>query len=376
MIPRQPSMVFCYRKVPIPAGRSALTDERRCDDNIPFCICRQNGVFYFLGKGGEMMIQVVDVVKTFPGSSKGVEVHALQGVSFEVKKGDIFGIVGHSGAGKSTLLRLLNGLEKPTSGSVIVDEKEISNLNSKELRLARQKIGMIFQHFHLLWSRTVRENIAFPLEIASLPKAEIKRKVDNLLELVGLTDRADAYPSQLSGGQKQRVGIARALANDPHVLLCDEATSALDPETTASILRLLKKINQETGITLVLITHEMSVVQSICNCMAVLADGKIVEMGEVSAIFRAPKHPVTQKFLKELRIDLNKDTDEAEKSIAITSNQWLKLQAISKEAGVRFQVNSGTIDQHQEELMVQIIGSDEQVKKALVLLGRGEGDVE
>lgn len=321
------------------------------------------------------MIQVEDVVKTFSSTNQGVEVHALKGVSFEINQGDIFGIIGHSGAGKSTLLRLLNGLEKPTSGRVIVDGREISKLNNKELRLARQKIGMIFQHFHLLWSRTVRENIAFPLEIASLPKAEIKTKVDYLLELVGLSDRADSYPSQLSGGQKQRVGIARALANDPHVLLCDEATSALDPETTASILQLLKKINQETGITLVLITHEMSVVQSICNRMAVLADGKVVEMGKVSDIFQNPKHPVTQRLLKELSIHSN-TVEKDGKWITVSSDQWLKLQDVAKESGVRFLVNSGTIDQDRGELMVQLHGTDEQVKKALALLGRREEDVE
>jgi len=332
--------------------------------------------FFICLERGDSVIQVKDAVKTYPARGKGPEVTALRGVSFEVERGDIFGIIGHSGAGKSTLLRLLNGLEMPTKGTVIVDGKEISKLKSQELRLARQKIGMIFQHFHLLWSRTVRENIAFPLEIAGKSRAEIKRKVDELLERVGLADRADAYPSQLSGGQKQRVGIARALANDPHVLLCDEATSALDPETTSSILRLLKKINQETGITLVLITHEMSVVKAICNKMAVVEDGKIVEMGDVESIFRAPKHPVTKQFLQELAVAPEERGTNENRLLTVTPNQWALLQSIAGETGVRFQVLSGTIDGNQDVLSVRVEGTDEQVQKALAAFQGGEGHVD
>lgn len=243
---------------------------------------------------------VLDHVSKVYRSPKDGDVVALKDIHLEIKRGEIFGIVGHSGAGKSTLLRLLNGLEKPTSGRVTVDGIPISESSERQLREARKKIGMIFQHFHLLWSRTVWENVAFPLELAGKPKREIREKVDTLLERVGLTHRANAYPAQLSGGQKQRVGIARALANDPTVLLCDEATSALDPETTASILELLKEIHRDTGITMVVITHEMSVVKRLCQRMAVMEDGKIVEQGEVEALFREPKHPVTRQFVESL----------------------------------------------------------------------------
>lgn len=248
------------------------------------------------------MIQLKKVSKSFSlGDSQPVQ--ALADVDLEVQKGEIFGIVGRSGAGKSTLLRLVNGLETPTSGEVVVDGQVISSLGERELRAARMKIGMIFQHFNLLWSRTVRENVAFPLEVAGRPKQEIRHKVDGLLERMGLADRAEAYPAQLSGGQKQRVGIARALANDPRVLLCDEATSALDPETTSSILELLKEINRDTGITLLLITHEMSVVQSICRRVAVMDEGRIVESGDVESVFRQPSHPLTRQFVRQLRVE-------------------------------------------------------------------------
>lgn len=243
---------------------------------------------------------VLDHVNKVYRSPKDGDVVALKDIHLEIRRGEIFGIVGHSGAGKSTLLRLLNGLEKPSSGRVTVDGITISESSERELREARKKIGMIFQHFHLLWSRTVWENVAFPLELAGKSKREIRKKVDTLLERVGLSHRANAYPSQLSGGQKQRVGIARALANDPTVLLCDEATSALDPETTASILELLKEIHRDTGITLVVITHEMNVVKRLCRRMAVMENGKIVEMGDVETLFRNPKHPVTRQFVESL----------------------------------------------------------------------------
>ncbi|SMO66438.1 methionine ABC transporter ATP-binding protein [Melghirimyces algeriensis] len=245
------------------------------------------------------MIELKGISKTFPSQKGNQPVKALQNVDLHVAQGEIFGIIGRSGAGKSTLLRLVNGLETPTNGTVRVDGQEISQLAEKELRYARQKIGMIFQHFNLLQSRTVWKNVAFPLEMAKKPKETIRRKVDALLEQVGLSDRAQAYPSQLSGGQKQRVGIARALANDPKVLLCDEATSALDPETTSSILDLLREINRETGITLLLITHEMSVVQAICHRVAVMEGGQIVERGEVKSVFGNPKHSVTKQFVQQ-----------------------------------------------------------------------------
>lgn len=243
---------------------------------------------------------VLDHVEKIYRSPKHGDVVALEDIRLEIRRGEIFGIVGHSGAGKSTLLRLLNGLEKPTSGRVTVNGITISESSERELREVRKKIGMIFQHFHLLWSRTVWENVAFPLELAGKSKKEIREKVDTLLEHVGLAHRANAYPSQLSGGQKQRVGIARALANDPVLLLCDEATSALDPETTASILELLKEIHRDTGITMVIITHEMSVVKRLCQRMAVMEDGKIVEQGNVETLFNNPRHPVTRQFVESL----------------------------------------------------------------------------
>lgn len=225
---------------------------------------------------------------------------AVNQVDLSIKKGEIFGIIGYSGAGKSTLIRMLNLLECPTSGTVMIDGQDLTKISQKELRLARQEIGMVFQHFNLLWSRTVFENIAFSLEIAGVKKAKIQERVTELIELVGLTGKEHAYPNQLSGGQKQRVGIARALANNPRVLLCDEATSALDPQTTDEILDLLVQINKKYQLTLVLITHEMHVIHKICHRVAIMESGNIVEQGEVLDIFSSPKHPVTKRFVKQL----------------------------------------------------------------------------
>lgn len=244
------------------------------------------------------MIHLMDVKKSFGIDEKSIK--AVDGVSLDITEGEIFGVIGYSGAGKSTLIRLLNGLEMPTSGTVTIGGLEISSIKGKELREARQKVSMIFQHFNLLWSRTVKENIAFPLEIANMTKSEREGKVMELIELVGLTGREDAYPSELSGGQKQRVGIARALANDPEVLLCDEATSALDPETTDSILDLLTGINERLGLTIVLITHEMHVIQKICHRVAVMEEGKVVEMGNVLEVFQSPKEPITKRFVSQI----------------------------------------------------------------------------
>ena len=231
------------------------------------------------------------------------KVHALKDINLKVEKGDIYGIIGYSGAGKSTLVRLLNGLEVATDGEVIIDGDDFNKITEEQRRLKRQRIGMIFQHFNLLWSRTVAENIAFPLEILGKSKTEIKERVEELAKLVGLEDRLSAYPSQLSGGQKQRVGIARALANDPEVLLCDEATSALDPKTTKDILKLLVEINQELGLTIVLITHEMHVVRQICHHVAVMEEGRVVESGEVIEVFKNPQQPITKQFVGEERVD-------------------------------------------------------------------------
>lgn len=241
------------------------------------------------------MIKVENVSKTF--HTKGGEVTALQDINLEIEKGDIYGIIGLSGAGKSTLVRCLNLLEKPTEGNVFVKDRNILELSPKELRLERRNIGMIFQHFNLLMQRNVLENICFPMEIAGVGKKEAEKKALSLLETVGMEEKAKAYPAQLSGGQKQRVAIARVLSNNPEILLCDEATSALDPQTTKSILELLKQINETLGITIVVITHEMSVIQEICNKVAVLETGHVVETGTVEELFRAPKTEQAKKLV-------------------------------------------------------------------------------
>lgn len=244
------------------------------------------------------MISIKNVQKFYP--SKQGQLKAVDEVNLEINEGEIFGVIGYSGAGKSTLIRMLNGLELPTSGSITVAGRVISEIKGRDLRLARQEISMIFQHFNLLWSRTVKENIAFPLEIAGVKGPERIKKVNELIKLVGLEGRENAYPSQLSGGQKQRVGIARALANNPKVLLCDEATSALDPQTTDSILELLVDINKRLGLTIVLITHEMHVIRKICHRVAVMEGGKIVELGTVLDVFKNPQAPITKRFVQQV----------------------------------------------------------------------------
>ncbi|GAK47830.1 methionine ABC transporter ATP-binding protein [Secundilactobacillus oryzae JCM 18671] len=243
------------------------------------------------------MIEFKDVSKTF--DVKEGQVAAVRDVNLTIPDGKIYGIVGYSGAGKSTIIRMLNGLEFPTTGSVTINNTEISKLKGKALREQRLKIGMIFQHFNLLWSRTVFENVAFPLEIAKVPKAQRKEKVLRLIELVGLKGRENAYPSELSGGQKQRVGIARSLANDPEILLSDEATSALDPQTTDEVLDLLLDINKKLGLTVVVITHEMHVIRKICDQVAVLDAGEIVEQGPVLDVFKHPKQAITKRFVNQ-----------------------------------------------------------------------------
>ena len=241
------------------------------------------------------MITVSNISKTFNTPTGKVEV--LRDINLIVEDGDIFGIIGFSGAGKSTLIRCLNGLEKPDSGNIIIGENDITKLNRKELRNSRKKIGMIFQQFNLFDSRTVYENIAFPLEISGYRKDKIKERVEEILELVELSEKRDAYPLQLSGGQKQRVGIARALANEPDVLLSDEATSALDPQTTFSILELLKNINKRLNLTIVIITHELDVLRYCTNNMVVLEDGHIVEKGNTESLFLNPKSGTLKKFI-------------------------------------------------------------------------------
>ena len=252
----------------------------------------------------EPMIQVENLCKSF--STKSGTVEAARNISFSIEKGEIFGIIGLSGAGKSTLVRCLNLLERPTSGSVWVNGKNLTELSERKLRKERQNIGMIFQHFNLLMQRTALDNVCFPMEIVGISKKEARKKALEYLKIVGLEEKALSYPSQLSGGQTQRVAIARVLASDPEILLCDEATSALDPQTTKSILELIRKINKEYGITVVVITHEMSVVQEICNRVAVLERGVLVESGTVEELFRSPKTEAARRLVFSGRAQIQK----------------------------------------------------------------------
>lgn len=328
------------------------------------------------------MIKLVNVEKTY--YSKTGDIEALKKTNLSINAGEIFGIIGLSGAGKSTLVRCINMLEKPTGGQVFVDGEELTAMSEAQLRKTRQSIGMIFQHFNLLTSRTVYSNIAFPLEIQGLSKAEIDKRVRPLLELVQLEDRADYYPSQLSGGQKQRVGIARALASNPKVLLCDEATSALDPQTTKSILALLKDINEKMNLTIVLITHQMEVVKTICDRVAVIEDGVIIEEGSMIDVFTNPQHPTTREFTKSV---INAEIPEMIKRMSLSntyaegSKLLVRLTFIGDSAGEpivsgmvkRFNVDVsilyGNIDELKDvpfgTLIVEVSGPKESIDKAL-----------
>lgn len=286
------------------------------------------------------MIQINQVNKVFYQGNK--EIHALKEINLHIKQGTIFGVIGSSGAGKSTLIRCVNMLEAPTTGSVVVDGVDLTQLSKSELSQARRNIGMIFQHFNLLSSRTVFDNVALPLELAGVEKNSIEKKVSELLQLVGLTDKRETYPANLSGGQKQRVAIARALASDPKVLLCDEATSALDPATTQSILELLKEINHTLNITILLITHEMDVVKSICHEVAIIGDGELVEKGTVGEIFAHPKTALAHQFIRST-LDLS-----------IPEDYQARLQATRVKGSyplVRLEFTGATVD---APLMTQI----------------------
>ena len=255
------------------------------------------------------MIEIQHLSKTFAGADGDVE--ALRDINLKINDGDIFGIIGMSGAGKSTLVRCINMLERPTSGTVLINGRDIGALSAEELRRVRRRTTMIFQSFNLLMQRTCIANICFPLELAGMKKAEAKKRAGELLELVGLSDKANAYPAQLSGGQQQRIAIARALATDPEVLLCDEATSALDPKTTRSILELIKQINERLGITVIIITHQMSVIEDICTRVAILENGSVVEEGEVSKVFSNPASDAGKNIVSpEERALLESDIDE------------------------------------------------------------------
>ena len=243
----------------------------------------------------EPIIQIKNVTKNFVGKDNQVE--GLKGISLDIEKGDIYGIIGMSGAGKSTLVRCLNFLERPTTGTVMVEGKDLSTMSEKELRRTRTGIAMIFQHFNLLMQRSVLDNVCFPMEIVGVKKADARKRALELLEIVGLAEKAKSYPAQLSGGQKQRVAIARALANNPGILLCDEATSALDPTTTKSILQLLQQINRDFGITIVIITHEMAVVQEICSHVAIIDNGELAESGTVEEVFTSPRTAAAKRLV-------------------------------------------------------------------------------
>lgn len=270
------------------------------------------------------MISLKDVSVTFTQPNKET-IQAVKNVSLEVDKGDVYGIVGYSGAGKSTLVRVINLLQRPTSGSVVVNQTELTALPAKTLREKRKTIGMIFQHFNLMDSRNVFDNVDFSLKYAGISKQERRQKVTELLSLVGLEEKARSFPSQLSGGQKQRVAIARALANDPEILLCDEATSALDPKTTLQILALLKKLNRKLGLTIVIITHEMQVVKEICNKVAVMENGEIIEQGKSVQIFSQPAKPLTKDFIRTAtHIDQALETIlGSAKFSSLAANEWL-----------------------------------------------------
>lgn len=279
------------------------------------------------------MIEIENVNKTFYQGNRAID--ALKSINLSVAQGTIFGVIGSSGAGKSTLIRCVNMLEAPTSGKVMVDGVDLTTLSKRELSQARRNIGMIFQHFNLLSSRTVFNNVALPLELASVDKSTINTKVTELLKLVGLADKADSYPANLSGGQKQRVAIARALASDPKVLLCDEATSALDPATTQSILELLREINRKLNLTILLITHEMDVVKSICHQVAIIGDGELVEQGTVGEIFAHPKTELAHNFIRST-LDLSIPEDYQQKLQAEQSTNSHPL--------VRLEFTGATVD--------------------------------
>lgn len=293
----------------------------------------------------------------------GLDVVALHPLDLRIETGEVFGIIGRSGAGKSTLLRLINGLERPSGGSVLIDGVDVAALDTAELRKQRRRIGMIFQHFNLLASKTVAQNVAFPLRLAgAADRAAIAQRVGELLERVGLAAHANHYPAQLSGGQKQRVGIARALACAPSILLCDEATSALDPETTASVLRLVADIHRELGLTVVLITHEMDVIRRICDRVAVLDAGRLVETGNVADVFLHPQHPTTQRFVQEYehdeRADAGGSAAPTARRVRITlrgeSVQAPVLARVARETQVDFGLLAGRIDRIKDTAYAQL----------------------
>ncbi|HHW2515472.1 TPA: methionine ABC transporter ATP-binding protein [Pseudomonas aeruginosa] len=316
------------------------------------------------------MIEFHDVHKTYRVAGR--EIPALQPTRLNIQAGQIFGLIGHSGAGKSTLLRLINRLEEPSGGRILVEGEDVTALDAEGLRRFRQRVGMIFQHFNLLSSKTVADNIAMPLRLAGgFSRAEVDARVSELLARVGLSDHARKYPAQLSGGQKQRVGIARALACRPSILLCDEATSALDPQTTASVLQLLAEINRELKLTIVLITHEMDVIRRACDQVAVMDGGAIVEQGDVADVFLHPQHPTTRRFVFEAE---RVDEDERHDDFAHVPGLILRLTfrgeatyapllgTVARQTGVDYSILSGRIDRIKDtpygQLTLALVGGD------------------
>ncbi len=320
------------------------------------------------------MISLKNVNKVF--KSKNGDVFALKNINLNIENGDIFGIIGYSGAGKSTLIRCINFLERPTSGEVVINDVKLNYLSKKELRVFRRKIGMIFQHFNLMKNIDVFDNIALPLKARGYKKSEIEKKVTDLLQMVSLSDKIHSFPRELSGGQMQRVAIARALSDNPEILLCDEATSALDPDTTKSVLKLLKEIHEKTGITIVIITHQMEVVKQICTHVAVMDSGEIAEKGDIAKIFSNPKTEIAKKFVSGTMHDdefLDKIQDENRVIYKISftgkTTHTPLISEVVKNCAVLVNILFGNIEKISEtmigSLYVEILGTDENIKKAV-----------
>ncbi|KAB0653574.1 methionine ABC transporter ATP-binding protein [Acinetobacter bohemicus] len=335
------------------------------------------------------MIEFKDISKHY--ELKGQTIRALDQINLEIPEGSIFGIIGYSGAGKSTLIRLINLLERPTQGQVIINQKDFTALDARSLRQERANIGMIFQHFNLLQTKTVAANIEIPLKLLGVSKAEREKRLNELLDFIDLKHKKDAFPDELSGGQKQRVGIARALANHPKILLCDEATSALDPQTTKSVLALLKKINQEQGITIVMVTHEMDVIETVCDYVAVMEQGKVIETGSTIDIFSQPQHPTTKNFIQtvlqqQLPVNiLNNLENQNHKSIYCLqflgkSAQETVVQAVIKKFDISLnivfanmtEINGTVIGQ----MFIQLLGDPAIIQQAIEFLQQNGVEVE
>ena len=336
------------------------------------------------------MIQFVNVSKEFV--NKDDNVHALRELSLTVEKGDIFGVIGFSGAGKSTLLRMVNALETPTAGQVLVQGQNLAQLSPAELRKTRKEIAMVFQQFNLLDSRTVFDNVAMPLKLNHVPKAEIAERVEELLKFVELSDKRNAYPQKLSGGQKQRVGIARALATKPSILLCDEPTSALDPKTTDSILQLLQKVNRELGVTILIITHQISVIQKICNRVAVMENGRVAEQGTVLEVFSHPKAAITKDFVSTVIDDRIPESIQKSLATDARNNTVIRLHflgsnsrealvsAINKKFNVETNILFASVHELQNTvlgtLVLQLVGSSKEIAAVEAYIQKSDVDFE